>query len=177
MVTFCSNNRGLLWLSGRGGGGSNYILERCLHISKSYVSCLGKSMTLYFIYLLISWSHSSFHLFNQKSEKRKKTCCCRGKFRGIFVLFLPCTLLYSSIYGDFYLYMCKRPILKVSLWTEQSACGERPLLPTPISSLLSWTTEEFLPKMVNFKIFKAALLDFGSRTSWKHNRNPDATSR
>lgn len=73
VVTFCSNNRGLLWLSGRGGeGGSNYILERCLHISKSYVSCLGKSMTLYFIYLLISPSHSSFHLFNQKSEKRKK---------------------------------------------------------------------------------------------------------
>ena len=30
-------------------------------------------MTLYFIYLLISWSHSSFHLFNQKSGKKKKT--------------------------------------------------------------------------------------------------------
>ena len=47
VVTFCSNNRGFLWLSGTGGvwggggvGGSNYILERCLHISKSYVSCL-----------------------------------------------------------------------------------------------------------------------------------------
>lgn len=112
MVTFCSNNRGLLWLSGRGGWGINYIMERCLHISKSYVSCLGKSMTLYFIYLLISWSHSSFHLFDQKSENRKKTktCCCRDKFRGIFVLFLPCTLLYSSTSGEFYLYMCKRPI-------------------------------------------------------------------
>lgn len=37
---------------GREVGGSIYILERCLHISKSYVSCLGKSMTLYFVYLL-----------------------------------------------------------------------------------------------------------------------------
>lgn len=61
VFTFCSTNRGLLWLcglgrgwggAGKGGGGSIYILERCLHISKSYVSCLGKSMTLYFIYLL-----------------------------------------------------------------------------------------------------------------------------
>lgn len=31
------------------------------------------------------------------------------KSRGIFVLFLPCTLLYRSIYGD----LCKRPILEV----------------------------------------------------------------
>lgn len=63
VFTFCSTNRGLLWLcglgrdwggtgKGAGGVGSIYILERCLHISKSYVSCLGKSMTLYFIYLL-----------------------------------------------------------------------------------------------------------------------------
>lgn len=61
VFTFCSTNRGLLWLCGLGRGweggggvvwGSIYILERCLHISKSYVSCLGKSMTLYFIYLL-----------------------------------------------------------------------------------------------------------------------------
>lgn len=62
--------------AGREGRGVvKYILERCLHISKSYVSCLGKSMTLYFIYLLISWSHLSFHLFNPRSEKKggKKT--------------------------------------------------------------------------------------------------------
>lgn len=41
---------GVVGVGGRAG--SIYILERCLHISKSYVSCLGKSMTLYFIYLL-----------------------------------------------------------------------------------------------------------------------------
>ena len=37
-----------------------------------------------------------------------KRVAAEVKFRGIFVLFLPCTLLYSSIYGDFYLYMCKK---------------------------------------------------------------------
>lgn len=73
-------------------------------------------MTLYFIYLLISWSHSSFHLFNQKSDKRKKNdkkqqqqrVAAEENSEVFFYLFLPCTLLYRSIYGDFYLYMCKK---------------------------------------------------------------------
>ena len=104
----------------RGRGGSNYILERCLHISKSYVSCLGKKYDIVFYLftdILVSLEFSPFRSEirkkeNAKKKKKKKnnykTCCCRGKFRGIFVLFLPCTLLYSSIYGDFYLYMCKK---------------------------------------------------------------------
>lgn len=49
--------------SGRGGGGSIYILEWCLHISKVYVSCLQVKVR-HFIYLLPRWSHSDFHLFN-----------------------------------------------------------------------------------------------------------------
>lgn len=146
VVTSCSKNRGLLWLCGGGGRrGSNYILERCLHISKSYVSCLGQSMTLYFIYLLISWSQVfTFSIRNLK--KTTPMCCCRGQFRGIFVLFLPCTLLYRSIYRDFYLYMCKRPILRVSLWTEQSACGGRGVFCTDRQAQLNnWRVSSITP--------------------------------
>lgn len=146
MVTFCSKNRGLLWLCGGGGRrGSNYILERCLHISKSYVSCLGKKYDIVF-YLFADILVSRFHLFNQKCKETTPMCCCRGQFRGIFVLFLPCTLLYRSIYRDFYLYMCKRPILKVSLWTEQSACGGRGVCCTDRQAQLNnWKVSSITP--------------------------------
>lgn len=96
------------------GGGSDYLLERCLHISKSYVSCLGIKYDIVF-YLFakknLSWSHSSFHLFNQllrggAKRQQEQGVAAEVKFRRIFLLFLPCTLLYSSVYRDFYLYTC-----------------------------------------------------------------------
>lgn len=32
------------------GGGSDYLLERCLHISKSYVSCLGIKYDVFYLF-------------------------------------------------------------------------------------------------------------------------------
>lgn len=88
------------------GGGSIYILEWCLHNFKSYVSCLQVKVW-HFIYLLLSWSHSGFNLFNQKVQKQTN----KKNLRGIFLLFLPRTLLYSSISNNFYLYTYKWLVL------------------------------------------------------------------
>lgn len=114
-------------------------------------------MTLYFIYLLISWSHSSFHLFNQKSEKTKK----RKKKLQIIIkrvaaevnseVFLYCSfhaLCCIVLFMETSTCTCaKRPIFKkVSLWTEQSACGGRDVCcrHSPAHFIL-----KFHPKMVH----------------------------
>lgn len=51
-----------------------------------------------------------------------------SQFRGIFLLFLPRTLLYSSICNDFYLYTYKRSALK----PEELSSATEDLLSEPV---------------------------------------------
>ena len=120
-------------------------------------------MTLYFIYLLISWSHSSFHLFDQKSEKKKmqkkkqkkKTIIKRVAAEVNSEVFLYCSfhaLCCIVLFMETSTCTCaKRPIFKkVSLWTEQSACGGRDVCcrHSPAHVIL-----KFHPKMVHSHFF------------------------
>lgn len=101
------------------GGVSDYLLERCLHIFKSYVSCLGiKYDIVFYLFAKISWSHSNFHLLNRllgaggKQNKKKNN------------------VLLQKLNSDVFFYCFFHALCCIVLFIETSTCtrAERPTL-------------------------------------------------
>lgn len=92
---------GCVGVGGGGDGGQTIYWNDVFTFLK--VTYLGKSMTLYFIYLLISWSHSNFHLFNQKFKEQHQRVA-------------------AEVNSEVFLYCSFHALCCIDLFIETSTC-------------------------------------------------------